>query len=112
MLSSFVSGAILLIYIRYAWATFDTHLDPLHDISPLEVRKIAPGPSTSLPFPWSYQGCYTDNGNPRTLSGASYANITGMTAETCVNFCSSQYYIYAGNEYAQECCIINSELPT
>lgn len=27
-----------------------------------------------------------------------------MTVESCVAFCSGQNYIYAGVEYAQECC--------
>jgi hypothetical protein len=27
-----------------------------------------------------------------------------MTVENCVNFCNGQNYIYAGVEYAQECC--------
>jgi hypothetical protein len=27
-----------------------------------------------------------------------------MTVESCVNFCNNQKYIYAGVEYAQECC--------
>jgi hypothetical protein len=27
-----------------------------------------------------------------------------MTVESCVSFCNSQNYIYAGVEYAQECC--------
>jgi hypothetical protein len=27
-----------------------------------------------------------------------------MTVESCVNFCNGKNYIYAGVEYAQECC--------
>ena len=27
-----------------------------------------------------------------------------MTVESCVNFCNGKKYIYAGVEYAQECC--------
>lgn len=48
----------------------------------------------------------SDNVNSRTFSSASYANATGMTVESCINFCStgSNSYIYAGVEYADECC--------
>ncbi|KIJ67360.1 copper radical oxidase [Hydnomerulius pinastri MD-312] len=46
-----------------------------------------------------------DNGGARTLSSAAYTNTTGMTVESCINFCSTgtNSYIYAGVEYAQEC---------
>ena len=40
----------------------------------------------------------------RTLAAATYTNTTSMTVESCVGFCNSQNYIFAGIEYAQECC--------
>ena len=48
----------------------------------------------------------SDDVGSRTLSAASYANATGMTVESCVSFCStgSNSYVYAGVEYADECC--------
>ena len=51
----------------------------------------------------------SDNVGSRTLSGASYINSTGMTVESCINFCSTgaNAYIYAGVEYADECCQFN-----
>ena len=49
------------------------------------------------------QGCYKEATNGRLLSGASYANNTGMTVESCVNFCQASGATYAGLEYAQEC---------
>ena len=40
----------------------------------------------------------------RSRGGATYTNTTGMTGESCVSFCSSQDFNFAGLEYAQECC--------
>lgn len=40
----------------------------------------------------------------RTLTGAEFTNTTGMTVESCVSFCDSQSFIYAGVEFSQECC--------
>lgn len=45
-----------------------------------------------------------DNVETRTLTGASFTNTTGMTVESCVDFCDSQSFILAGLEFAQECC--------
>ena len=48
----------------------------------------------------------SDNVDDRSLSSASYASATGMTVESCISFCSTgaNSYIYAGVEYADECC--------
>lgn len=48
----------------------------------------------------------SDNTGSRTLSAASYVNASGMTVESCITFCSTatNTYIYAGIEYARECC--------
>jgi hypothetical protein len=40
----------------------------------------------------------------RTLSGASYSNDTTMTDESCINYCSALGFLYAGTEYASQCC--------
>jgi len=40
----------------------------------------------------------------RTLTSATFTNTTGMTVEACVGFCDAQSFIYAGVEFAQECC--------
>jgi hypothetical protein len=45
-----------------------------------------------------------DNVGGRTLTSAAYTDTANMTVESCVNFCNGQNYIYAGIEYAQECC--------
>lgn len=38
--------------------------------------------------------------NPRALGAASYADGSSMTTESCINFCASNSYVYAGTEYA------------
>ncbi|KAH9946755.1 hypothetical protein B0H21DRAFT_388973 [Amylocystis lapponica] len=58
---------------------------------------------STLPSGWREIGCYTDNTASRTLTGAYYTSTTNMTVESCVDYCNSQSYIYAGVEYAQEC---------
>lgn len=39
----------------------------------------------------------------RTLNGASYADGAAMTIGTCLSFCASKGFAYAGTEYSQEC---------
>ena len=56
-------------------------------------------------------GCYNEASQGRILSGASYVNATGMTVESCVNYCSAAGATYAGVEYAQE-CYCGSSLPS
>jgi len=101
MAPSIVQAAASLLFVCSAWATLDVRYDA--GLAGLRLDKRAPGPSTNLPASWTYQGCYTDSG-PRTLNGANYVNTTGMTVGTCIAFCNTQYYIYAGAEYGQECC--------
>lgn len=57
------------------------------------------------------QGCYNEASNGRLLSGTSYTNQTGMTVESCVNFCQASNATYAGLEYGRE-CYCSSSLPT
>lgn len=54
------------------------------------------------PTGWESKGCFTDDGNPRTLSGPSMA-ANDLTTASCVSFCSSNGYSFAGTEYAGEC---------
>lgn len=39
-----------------------------------------------------------------TLQGANYTDPNSMTEEGCVAYCDARGYIYAGLEYAYECC--------
>lgn len=54
--------------------------------------------STSVDSESDYE--YSD-GPARTLAAATYDNTTGMTVESCISFCISGGYIYAGLEYSQ-----------
>jgi len=101
MAPSIVQAASLLLFASSAWATLAVEHE--FGFEAFRLDKRAPGPSTNLPASWTYQGCYTDGG-PRTLNGPSYVNTTDMTIGSCIAFCNTQYYIYAGVEYAQECC--------
>ncbi|KAE9365795.1 WSC-domain-containing protein [Stipitochalara longipes BDJ] len=56
---------------------------------------------SDLPVPWTYQGCYIDVG--RTLTDGGYDDEIGMTAESCIAYCSAAGYHYAGTEYFHEC---------
>lgn len=111
MAPSFVQAALSLCLVGSAFASIEAAnvLEPRYMMEPryaaLDTRAAAI--SSNLPGTWTYQGCYTDPG-PRTLSGPSYTNTTGMTDETCIAFCDSQSYIYAGTEYSQECYCGNS----
>ncbi|KAF8862211.1 glyoxal oxidase-like protein [Acephala macrosclerotiorum] len=66
------------------------------------LNKRAAVVPTVLSGTWAYQGCYTDPG-PKTLTGSSYVNTTGMTDESCISYCDGLGYYYAGTEYSQEC---------
>lgn len=57
---------------------------------------------TNLPPIWTYNGCYTDY-ERRKLSGPSYYDSLNMTQASCVAFCSTINYPYAGVEYSSEC---------
>ena len=55
--------------------------------------------NTTLPG-YNYSGCYTDDVNARTLTGATQGS-DDMTLEMCASFCKG--YVYFGAEYANEC---------
>jgi len=48
------------------------------------------------------QGCYTEGVNERALAGSGTASVN-MTVQSCVNFCQTGGYKYAGIEYSTEC---------
>lgn len=58
---------------------------------------------SSLPKGWVYAGCYFDDVGARSLSGGNTASQTTMTDESCISFCASNDFIYAGTEYSNEC---------
>lgn len=76
------------------------HSQTLHHL----VSRDSPQVSTSLPDNWTYQGCFSDSVASRTLAAATDIDPTALTEESCIAFCASAGYIYAGVEYTQECC--------
>ena len=106
MAPSIVQAAVSLILVGSSWADSDIRYAPVLDqryAVVLEQRASGPVVPTTLPGKWTYQGCYTDPG-PRTLNAASYTNNTGMTDESCISYCNTLGYIYAGTEYSSQCC--------
>ncbi|RAL64043.1 hypothetical protein DID88_003231 [Monilinia fructigena] len=60
---------------------------------------------------YAYIGCGFDTaGAARTLQGASLTNNTGMTIESCIDFCKSKGFSIAGLEYSTQCFCDNSIL--
>ncbi|KAI9693792.1 MAG: hypothetical protein M1822_003063 [Bathelium mastoideum] len=56
---------------------------------------------------WSYQGCASDTGSGRALSGASQTD-NNMTVSGCLDFCAGKGYSLAGIEYGTQCYCDNS----
>ncbi|KAG8798109.1 hypothetical protein FRC18_008753, partial [Serendipita sp. 400] len=52
---------------------------------------------------WTYQDCYSDEIDNRSLGVRMYLD-GGMTASSCMSACFRQGYMFAGVEYADECC--------
>ncbi|KAH9485989.1 WSC domain-containing protein [Psilocybe cubensis] len=60
-------------------------------------------PAPPLPSGWEAVGCFSDSTDSRTLRVASFTDVTGMTIESCLEFCTPAGYKYAGLEFAREC---------
>ncbi|KAL0946020.1 hypothetical protein HGRIS_012297 [Hohenbuehelia grisea] len=75
--------------------------------SPFARRQFVP---SSLPAPWTSQGCFIDSVNSRTLTGASFQSSC-LTVESCLSFCSASGYTFAGVEFSRE-CYCGFSLPT
>ncbi|KJA23963.1 hypothetical protein HYPSUDRAFT_201077 [Hypholoma sublateritium FD-334 SS-4] len=65
----------------------------------LNTRQTAP----ALPAGWRSLGCYSDSTSSRTLQTAAFTDVTGMTIESCIAFCTPSAYQYAGVEFSREC---------
>jgi hypothetical protein len=61
------------------------------------------GPGKELPGGWSYYGCYSDDVNDRALDVKGYTDTTGMSQGSCMVYCGSAGYTFAGIEYGSEC---------
>lgn len=67
------------------------------------VSKRDPSPASNLPTGWAYSGCFVDSVSARSLGSAEYYDNSGMTAKSCIAFCSSKGFAVAGTEYSREC---------
>ncbi|KAF4623684.1 hypothetical protein D9613_002308 [Agrocybe pediades] len=60
--------------------------------------------AASLPAPWVSVGCFNDAPATRTLRVASFTDVSNMTIESCLAFCTSPVaYTFAGVEFSREC---------
>ncbi|KAF4575259.1 WSC domain-containing protein [Pleurotus pulmonarius] len=67
----------------------------------------APSVPQTVAEDWDYQGCYTDSVSDRTLSHSHHVD-GGITIESCVAFCSTNGFSFAGLEFGDECFCGNS----
>ncbi|KAF9555973.1 hypothetical protein CPC08DRAFT_820748 [Agrocybe pediades] len=51
----------------------------------LDVRQAEP----NIPSPWISTGCFSDTPASITLRVASFTDVTNMTIEVCLSFCTS-----------------------
>jgi hypothetical protein len=74
-------------------------------LSVFNLTTYVPPSSPKVVSNYVLEGCFHEATNGRLLPGPTYTNHTGMTVESCVNFCASHSpsMVYAGVEYAQEC---------
>jgi len=75
---------------------------------PLSLAQLSV-PAT-LPASWTSEGCWADVPG-RTIGAAGYADPANMTIETCIDFCETRGFAYAGVEYSVECFCGNSLAP-
>lgn len=64
--------------------------------------------SVAAPSGWSAMGCWTDQGNPRSLNGYKYSSSSAMTYDSCTSACAQRGFTYAGIEYGGECFCDNT----
>jgi len=64
----------------------------------------------NLPTTWSSEGCWVDVPG-RTIGAAGYADAINMTIESCINYCGTRSFAYAGVEYSIECYCGNTLAP-
>ncbi|KAB0400147.1 hypothetical protein E2I00_017845, partial [Balaenoptera physalus] len=67
---------------------------------------LSPGPlslRSSSPPAGTYMGCFSDDGQERTLKGAVFFDLRKMTVSHCQNACAERSYVYAGLEAGAEC---------
>uniref|UniRef100_A0A8C6QKR7 WSC domain containing 1 n=1 Tax=Nannospalax galili TaxID=1026970 RepID=A0A8C6QKR7_NANGA len=61
----------------------------------------APGPASRSRG--TYLGCFSEEGQERTLKGAVFYDLRKMTVSHCQDACAERSYVYAGLEAGAEC---------
>lgn len=58
-------------------------------------------------------GCYNEASSGRLLTSASYSNTTGMTVESCVNYCRSHIFRFSllGHKHVSGTCLGAQSIP-
>ncbi|XP_069338200.1 sialate:O-sulfotransferase 1 [Eulemur rufifrons] len=68
---------------------------------PAMVLEAPPRPATRSRG--TYVGCFSDDGQERTLKGAVFYDLRKMTVSHCQDACAERSYVYAGLEAGAEC---------
>ncbi|KAM0722233.1 hypothetical protein Q7P37_001674 [Cladosporium fusiforme] len=70
-----------------------------------ESSDFSPPADNEPPSAWTPLGCFTDDGNARTLGTQQEVpgGYMNLTVRGCLDVCSSLGYVYGGLEYSQEC---------
>uniref|UniRef100_A0A8C3VK41 WSC domain containing 1 n=1 Tax=Catagonus wagneri TaxID=51154 RepID=A0A8C3VK41_9CETA len=68
---------------------------------PAALGPEAPRPAASSRG--TYVGCFSDDGQERTLKGAVFFDLRKMTVPHCQDACAERSYVYAGLEAGAEC---------
>lgn len=68
-------------------------------LSLVEASSVCPF-STNYEASTSPQGCYSDEDNPRALSGPEFVLGDDNTPQICTDLCGSAGYSYSGVEYS------------
>ncbi|XP_012868659.1 PREDICTED: WSC domain-containing protein 1 [Dipodomys ordii] len=69
--------------------------------APPTLAPETPGPAARSRG--TYLGCFSDEGQERTLKGAVFYDLRKMTVSHCQDACAERSYIYAGLEAGAEC---------
>ncbi|XP_066119034.1 sialate:O-sulfotransferase 1 [Saccopteryx bilineata] len=83
--------------LRHRW--FHHFLSDPQGLPALGSKTPQPAPSSR----GTYVGCFSDNGQDRTLKGTVFFDMRKMTVSHCQDACAERSYVYAGLEAGAEC---------
>ncbi|ETN45954.1 uncharacterized protein HMPREF1541_00136 [Cyphellophora europaea CBS 101466] len=108
MMATSIRFASSLVFILFACLTTSEAGTLVYGNSPSRrsLQRSDLSIAGNLPGQWTSKGCYADSVGNRALAAKSYTD-DGMTEESCVNFCNTVGYAFAGVEYSRECYCSN-----